>query len=79
MLPGPDKPLLTTVVVTPETGSAGVFIVMDLLASVGQLWEQLHGDAPSTQTFLPRLVTFDGEPYRDLHGIEIRPHGAGSA
>ena len=76
MLPAPAKPILTTVVVTPETGSAGVFIVMDLLSSVGQLWEQLHGDAPKTTTFLPRLVTFDGEPYRDLHGIEIRPHGA---
>ena len=37
------KPLLTTVVATPETGSAGIFIVMDLRASVGVLWEMLHG------------------------------------
>ena len=26
--------------------------------------------------FLPRLVTFDGEPYRDYHGVLITPHGS---
>jgi len=70
------RPLLTTVVATPETGSAGIFIVMDLLASVGMLWEVLHGDEPQQARFLPRLVTLDGEPYRDLHGVQITPHGA---
>ncbi|RYG98624.1 MAG: hypothetical protein EON57_12415, partial [Alphaproteobacteria bacterium] len=69
-------PLLTTVVATPETGSAGIFIVMDLLASVGRLWEMLHGEEPQAARFLPRLVTFDGEPYRDLHGVQISPHGS---
>jgi len=70
------QPLLTAVVATPETGSAGVFIVMDLLASVGMLWEILHGQEPQAARFLPRLVTCDGEPYRDLHGVQITPHGS---
>lgn len=69
------RPLLTAVLATPETGSAGAFIVMDLLASVGQLWETLHGEEPRPR-FLPRLLSPDGKPYRDFHGITIQPHGA---
>jgi hypothetical protein len=34
------KPLLIAVLATPETGTAGTLIIMDLLAIVGQLfWE----------------------------------------
>ncbi len=69
------RPLLTAVLATPETGSAGAFIVMDLLASVGALWETLHGEV-SRPRFLPRLLTVDGKPYRDYHGVLIEPHGA---
>ena len=70
------KALVTAVVVTPETGTAGSFIIMDLLAAVGTLWETLHGDDPRPAFFLPRLVSIDGQPYRDLHGITIHPHGS---
>lgn len=69
------RPLLTAVLATPETGSAGAFIVMDLLASVGTVWESLHGET-SKPRFLPRLLTVDGKPYRDFHGVLIEPHGA---
>lgn len=75
MPPDPREPLLTAVLATPLTGSAGTFIIMDLLASVGQLWETLHGEEPR-QRFLPRLLTVDGKPYRDYHGVTIEPHGA---
>ena len=70
------KPLLTAVVATPETGTAGIFIVMDLLSAVGTFWHTIHREAPGVPRFEPRLVTFDGEPYRDLHGVEITPHGS---
>jgi transcriptional regulator GlxA family with amidase domain len=70
------KPLLTAVVTTPETGTAGTFIVMDLLSAVGTFWQTLHREAPGIPRFEPRLVTFDGEPYRDLHGVQITPHGS---
>ena len=75
MQPALPRPLLTAVLATPETGSAGAFIVMDLLASVGQLWETLHGEEPKPR-FLPRLLSVDGKPYRDYHGVLIQPHGA---
>jgi transcriptional regulator GlxA family with amidase domain len=71
-----DRPLMTAVLVTPETGSAGTFIVMDLLASVGQLWEVLHGETPQLPRFRPFLVSSDGLPYRDYHGVMIHPHGS---
>ena len=70
------KPLLTAVLATPETGTAGTFIIMDLLAAVGQLWEAIHGEAPQLPRFLPRLLSVDGKPYRDVHGVLIEPHGA---
>ena len=70
------KQLLTAVVTTPETGTAGTFIVMDLLASVGTFWAMVHREEPVAQRFVPKLVTFDGEPYRDLHGVQITPHGS---
>lgn len=74
--PASHKPLLVTVVATPQTGTAGTFIIMDLLAAVGLLWETLHGEAPQLPHFLPRLVTADGQPYRDFHGVLITPHGS---
>ena len=71
-----SKPLLTAVVTTPETGTAGTFIVMDLLSAVGSFWHTIHREAPGMPRFEPRLVTFDGEPYRDMHGVQITPHGS---
>lgn len=76
MAPQAPKPLLVAVIASPETGTAGTFIIMDLLAAVGQLWESLHGEAPQAPRFLPRLLSIDGQPYHDYHGVEIRPHGA---
>lgn len=72
----PQRPLLTAVLATPETGSAGTFIIMDLLSAVGQLWETLHDEPVAAPHFLPRLLTIDGAPYRDFHGVTIQPHGS---
>jgi hypothetical protein len=73
---GIGRPLQVAVLATPETGTAGTFIVMDLLASVGQLWQTLHGEAPGARRFEPRLLSADGKPYRDYHNVLIEPHGA---
>ncbi|WP_417307376.1 GlxA family transcriptional regulator [Devosia sp.] len=69
------SPLQTAVVVSPETGSAGAFIFMDVLAAVGRIWQHLHDETP-TPHFAPRLLSLDGKPYRDPHGLQIVPHGA---
>jgi transcriptional regulator GlxA family with amidase domain len=70
------RPLTVAVVTTPHTGSAGAFIIMDLLGSVGTFWPVLAGDAMGPSHFLPRLLSVDGAPYRDIHGVTITPNGA---
>lgn len=70
------RPLTVAVVATPHTGSAGAFIIMDLLASVGTFWPVLAGDEAGKRHFLPRLLSVDGHPYRDIHGVGIVPNGA---
>jgi transcriptional regulator GlxA family with amidase domain len=70
------RPLLTAVLATPQTGTAGTFIIMDLLAAVGNFWEMLHGEEAQPSRFLPRLLTIDGKPYQDMHGVTLHPHGA---
>lgn len=75
-MPSQKKSLQTAVVAVPETGSAGVFVIMDVLASVGRLWEKLHDSKLEPPLFRPLLLSIDGKPYRDGHGITITPHGA---
>jgi transcriptional regulator GlxA family with amidase domain len=70
------RPLVTAVLATPHTGSAGAFIIMDLLGSVGTFWPVLEGRDMGPRHFLPRLVTVDGAPYSDIHGVTITPNGA---
>jgi transcriptional regulator GlxA family with amidase domain len=70
------RPLTVAVVATPHTGSAGAFIIMDLLGSVGTFWPVLEGGEMGPRHFLPRLVSADGAPYQDLHGVSITPNGS---
>src|SRR5690606_10185785 len=72
----PTKTLLTLVLVTPVTGTPGTFVVVDLPSAVGKLGHTLQREEPQTPRFLPKLVTIDGEAYRDMHGVLIQPHGA---
>lgn len=69
-------PLTTVVLATPEAGASGTFIIIDVLSSVGRLWEALHGEAIKPPVFRPRLLSFDGAPYVNPIGIEVAPHGA---
>ena len=69
------SPLVVAVVATPHTGSAGAFIIMDLLGSVGTFWPVLEGGEMGPRHFLPRLVSANGAPYRDIHGVTITPNG----
>lgn len=75
-MPDAPRPLVTAVVVTPHTGSAGAFIIMDLLGSVGAFWPVLEGSEMGPRHFLPRLLSVDGAPYRDIHGVTITPNGS---
>ncbi len=72
----PSRPMRTAIIATPEASAAGLFAIMDILASVGRDWQMLHGEAPRPAAFVPRLLSVDGAPYTGLNEVEIRPHGA---
>ena len=70
------RPLLTAIVGTPEAGASGTFIITDVLAAVGRTWEALHDEKPRPAVFLPKLLSVDGQPYSEINGVVLQPHGA---
>jgi hypothetical protein len=73
---GTGRPMRTAIVATPEASAVGLYSILDILASVGRDWQMLHGEAPGTAPFVPRLLSIDGAPYIGLNDVEIRPHGS---
>lgn len=73
--PAPARPLKVAILVTPEIGTASAFAVLHILGSVGTFWQSLHGQEGAA-CFNPKLVSADGKPFADSHGITITPHGA---
>ncbi len=73
--PEEAPPLAVAVVGTAEAGASGTMTILDVLTSVGKGWERLHGERIKAPRFRPRLLTLDGEPYRQPNGTIITPHG----
>ncbi len=72
-----SKKLLQTVIIgAPCAGTATVFSILDVLASVGRDWEFLHGAPPAPATFAASYRTTNGAPYWDLNGRRITPDAA---
>lgn len=69
----PERSLNTVVIGTPRAGTATVFSILDVLASVGRDWEVLHGAAPVPPRFAVSLRTETGGPYWDVNGRRITP------
>ena len=63
----------TVVVGSRLAGSAVLFSILDVLASVGRDWAMLHGIPAAEPVFQVGLRTLDGEPYRDINGRKITP------
>lgn len=70
------RTLLTAIVATRDASAAGLFILVDVLCSVGRDWEMLHGRPPRTPRFLPRLVSADGRGFTGPNEVRIEPHGS---
>ncbi len=71
-----DAATVTVVVVgTAEAGASGTMAILDVLSSVGRGWQRLHDSPVVEPRFRPRLLTLDGEPYRQPNGTTITPHG----
>ncbi|HET8729023.1 MAG TPA: helix-turn-helix domain-containing protein [Alphaproteobacteria bacterium] len=71
-----SRALSTAIVATPDAGASCLFMLVDVLSSVGRDWEMLHGRSPRPPRFLPRLVSVDGKDFVGPNEARIRPHGA---
>jgi transcriptional regulator GlxA family with amidase domain len=69
-------PLQVVIVGSNRAGTATVFSILDVLASVGRDWEMLHGAPPAAATFSASLRTTNGAPYGDINGRRITPDAA---
>jgi transcriptional regulator GlxA family with amidase domain len=67
------NPLQTVVIGSRRAGTATVFSILDVLASVGRDWEMLHGTPPASARFAASLRTPNGAPYWDINGRRITP------
>lgn len=70
------QPLVTAIVATPEAGASCLYMLVDVLSSVGRDWEVIHGQAPKPPRFLPRLLSLDGKDFIGPNEVTISPHGA---
>lgn len=70
-----DSAIPVVVVGTPEAGASGTMAILDVLSSVGRGWQRLHDSATIEPRFRARLLTLDGQPYRQANGTTIVPHG----
>jgi len=71
-----QKPLVVAIVATPEAGASCLYMLVDVLSSVGRDWEVMHGRVPKQPRFLPRLVSSDGSDFIAPNEIKISPHGS---
>jgi transcriptional regulator GlxA family with amidase domain len=72
-----DAPTLTTAVLaTPEAGPSALFMIVDVLSSVGRDWQLLHDQPPRKPRFSTRIVSIDGKPLSGLNEVWIKPHGS---
>jgi transcriptional regulator GlxA family with amidase domain len=69
-------PIQAVIIGNSRAGTATVFSILDVLASVGRDWEILHGAPPAAATFAASLRTVDGAPYWDINGRRITPDTA---
>jgi transcriptional regulator GlxA family with amidase domain len=71
------KSIKTAVIGGQCAGSATMFALLDVLASVGRDWEALHGLEPcEAVSFETSLRTPTGAPYWDINGRKITPDAA---
>lgn len=70
------NPIVSVIIGAPCAGTATVFSILDVLASVGRDWEALHGAPPSPATFAVSYRTANGAPYWDINGRRITPDAA---
>lgn len=67
------KPLDALIVAVPETAGSALYGMFDVLASAGNLWQQLVGDEQSGRLIQPRIVAATAAPFSCGNGIPVQP------
>ncbi len=64
------------IVALPETAGSALYGMIDVLASTGNLWQQLVGTEPSRYPIQPRIVSLSREPFACGNRIPVVPDAA---
>jgi transcriptional regulator GlxA family with amidase domain len=69
----PARPLQALIVAVPETAGSALYGILDVLASAGNLWEQLVGLSEPRQLIIPRIISDRREPFVCDNRIPVQP------
>ena len=61
------------IVAVPETAGSALYGMIDVLASAGNLWQQLVGVSPGSKLITPRIVSPVGQGFCCGNGIPVAP------
>ena len=67
------KTLNALLLALPETAGSALYGMLDVLASTGNLWNELVGDTGGRALIKPRIVSLTREPFRCGNGIPVQP------
>ncbi len=62
------------IVAVPETAGSALYGMVDVLASTGNLWQQLVGTEPQQHLIRPKIASLSRAPFTCGNGIPVKPH-----
>jgi transcriptional regulator GlxA family with amidase domain len=62
------------IVAVPETAGSALYGMIDVLASVGNLWQELVGVSRSLEQITPKIVSTSRESFRCGNSIPVQPN-----
>jgi transcriptional regulator GlxA family with amidase domain len=69
-----NAPLIEALIVAlPETAGSALYGMVDVLASTGNLWQQLVGTEPPQHLIRPRIVSFTFTPFTCGNRVPVTP------
>ena len=71
---GRFTPVEALIAAVPETAGSALYGMLDVLASAGNLWQQLVRTEPEQKLIRPRIVSTVAEPFMCGNGIPVIPH-----
>lgn len=67
------EPIDVLIVATKESAGSALYGMVDVLASAGNLWQELVGDVEASQPLRPRIVSPESAPFQCGNGVPVAP------